>query len=122
MEQFEGVLVCATNRMDNLDEAVLRRFEVKIKFGYLKADQAWSLFTQGFTIFYECDLEYDNPSSIIRRLEQLTTLTPGDFAAVHRKARVLGKSFDSESLLTALEGECRAKQRGSTSVEGFRLN
>jgi SpoVK/Ycf46/Vps4 family AAA+-type ATPase len=122
MEQFEGVLVCATNRMDNLDEAVLRRFEVKIKFGYLKADQAWSLFTEGFTILYECDLDYDNPSSIIRRLEQLSTLTPGDFAAVHRQARVLGKSLDGESLLTALEKECRVKQRGTTSVEGFPLN
>lgn len=53
------------------------------------------------------------------RLSQLRTLTPGDFATAVRQARMLGKPFDSERLLVALEEECRAKQHGMKPVAGF---
>ncbi len=44
MEQFEGLFICATNLMDRLDPAVIRRFDVKIQFDYLRPDQAGKLF------------------------------------------------------------------------------
>jgi SpoVK/Ycf46/Vps4 family AAA+-type ATPase len=36
MEQFEGLFICASNLMDQVDPAVLRRFDLKIQFDYLK--------------------------------------------------------------------------------------
>jgi transitional endoplasmic reticulum ATPase len=41
MEAFPGIFVASTNLMDNLDPAALRRFDIKVKFGYLTAEQAW---------------------------------------------------------------------------------
>ena len=38
MENFKGVMVGATNFMDNLDAAIMRRFTFKLQFDYLEAD------------------------------------------------------------------------------------
>ena len=35
MENFNGVMVGATNFMDNLDAAIMRRFTFKLQFDYL---------------------------------------------------------------------------------------
>ncbi|MBW6608203.1 ATP-binding protein, partial [Salmonella enterica subsp. enterica serovar Weltevreden] len=43
MESFSGVFVASTNLMEGLDQAALRRFDLKVKFDYLRADQAWAL-------------------------------------------------------------------------------
>ena len=44
MENFNGVFVCATNFMEHLDQAAMRRFSFKLKFDYLKPDQSELLF------------------------------------------------------------------------------
>lgn len=44
MESFPDVLIASTNLMDGLGQAALRRFDLKVKFDYLKAGQAWALF------------------------------------------------------------------------------
>ena len=44
MEMFSGIFIASTNLMDSLDQAALRRFDLKVKFGFLKKDQAESLF------------------------------------------------------------------------------
>ena len=36
MERFRGLMVATTNRLDGLDPACLRRFQVKIGFGCFK--------------------------------------------------------------------------------------
>src|SRR5690606_23212189 len=43
MESYEGVFIATTNLMANLDQAALRRFDLKVKFDYLHAAQAWEL-------------------------------------------------------------------------------
>ena len=40
MEEYEGILICATNLMNNLDPATMRRLDFKIHFEYLEAAQA----------------------------------------------------------------------------------
>jgi len=119
MEQFDGLFICATNLMDQLDPAVLRRFDFKIRFDYLRSNQAETLFARVLA-----DLQgYQRPrrcaEPIKRRLSKLSTLTPGDVATVVRQARAFGKHYDNEQLLAALEEECRAKQRGMKPVTGF---
>jgi len=44
MENFNGIFIATTNLMDGLDQASLRRFDLKLEFGYLKREQAWQLF------------------------------------------------------------------------------
>ena len=37
MESFAGIFIASTNLRDNLDQAALRRFDLKIKFDFLLA-------------------------------------------------------------------------------------
>ena len=46
MESYRGLFIASTNLMDNLDEAALRRFDLKISFGYLAAEQITQLLSQ----------------------------------------------------------------------------
>ena len=45
MERFRGILICTSNRMKDLDEAAIRRFNHKLRFGYLNGE--------GNVIFYK---------------------------------------------------------------------
>jgi AAA+ superfamily predicted ATPase len=38
MERFQGILICTTNRFEDLDQASLRRFNYKIGFRFLKPE------------------------------------------------------------------------------------
>lgn len=38
METFDGVFIASTNLVDNLDQATLRRFDLKAKLDFLQAD------------------------------------------------------------------------------------
>jgi len=67
--------------MDNLDKASLRRFDLKLEFDYLKPAQAWDMF-----ISYAKDLGFKKPANSFKsEIENLTHLTPGDFAAIVRQ-------------------------------------
>ena len=46
--------------MDLPDQAVLRRFDLKIQFGYLKPDQVWNVFVLALT-----GTKSDNPAPLI---------------------------------------------------------
>ena len=43
MERFPGLLICATNYLDALDEAALRRFALKVEFRYLRLERSLAL-------------------------------------------------------------------------------
>ncbi|TSA00876.1 MAG: AAA family ATPase [Nitrospiraceae bacterium] len=119
MEAFEGLFICSTNLMDSLDQAVLRRFDLKIAFGYLKPDQAWNMFVLALKEQNGNNPEPNVPESVRARLVRLANLTPGDYATVLRQARVMGKNYDAEQLLVALEEECKAKEGSRKQVRGF---
>ncbi|OGQ55577.1 MAG: hypothetical protein A3J24_07225 [Deltaproteobacteria bacterium RIFCSPLOWO2_02_FULL_53_8] len=114
MECFGGVFVASTNLMEGLDQAALRRFDLKVKFGYLQPDQAWQLFLRhaealGLPI---------NESAKETVCRKLTVLTPGDFAAVARQARFRPIKSASD-MLALLEAECALKEDGRRQVIGF---
>ena len=81
IESYPGVLIPSTNLMDDLDPAAMRRFNLKIKFGYLRNDAAWALLEKQCEAF---GLPHA-PSSLRHDLGRLDFLTPGDFAAVARR-------------------------------------
>jgi len=78
MERFRGILICTTNRMKDLDQASIRRFNHKIGFDYLT--------DSGNQIFYDLFLvpfARDSLNSTLRtKIKQINYLTPGDFKIV----------------------------------------
>jgi SpoVK/Ycf46/Vps4 family AAA+-type ATPase len=81
MESFEGIFIATTNWMDKIDMASLRRFNHKVKFDYLTADQRWGLFVQEYCRLGGTMEEARSVEDQVRRMEGLT---PGDFAVVVR--------------------------------------
>lgn len=61
VEQFDGVVILASNKRENLDEAFARRFESMIYFPMPKAEQRLRIWQQGFSpkarLAREIDLE-----------------------------------------------------------------
>ena len=113
MEAFEGVFIASTNLMDQLDTAALRRFDLKVRFDYLRPDQAWIMFQDAAR-----RLGIEAESSVKGGLSSLAILTPGDFATVLRQAR-LNKPKDSRELLGRLEAECEVKPDSRRKPIGF---
>ena len=114
MENFEGIFIATTNLMDNLDKASLRRFDLKLEFDFLKAEQSWNMF-----LSYCKDLKLAKPSiSFKRAVESLRYLTPGDFAAVTRQNR-FRPITDVKDFIQRLEDEIAVKSVPSGNTMGF---
>jgi SpoVK/Ycf46/Vps4 family AAA+-type ATPase len=114
MESYSGLFIASTNFMDSLDQAVLRRFDLKVKFDYLKPEQAWQMLVR-----QSDSMGINEPSDISRsELARLAVLTPGDFAVVARQHRFRPLSNASE-FIAALKQECDFKEDGRKSSIGF---
>ncbi|GAB2745188.1 AAA family ATPase [Melaminivora jejuensis] len=113
MEAFDGVFIASTNLMQGLDQAALRRFDLKVKLDWLRPAQAWELLQRHCA---QAGLAAPGPQEQAR-LAQLRQLAPGDFAAVLRQARFKPLP-DAAALVAALEAECALKE-GGRGVLGF---
>lgn len=113
MEGFQGIFIATTNMFDALDAAALRRFDLKVKFGFLRPDQAWQLFVD-----IAKKLNFDTSAIHQTMLRKLHLLTPGDFANVILQSRLRNISSSSD-LLILLKAECAAKPEGSQRAIGF---
>lgn len=113
MESFSGVFIATTNLMTGLDQAALRRFDLKIKFGFLKQEQAWNLLQQ-----YCKSLAISKPNKSLKiSLDALNNLTPGDYAAVARRHR-FNPITSAKAMIDALAAECVVKE-GAKRTIGF---
>lgn len=119
MENFNGVFICATNFMEHLDRAAMRRFSVKLKFEYLRQDQVVSLFMSTMRQLSGEMLDLSAMQSATQRLSQLTQLTPGDFKAVTNEFILLGKQPIVDSLLGSLAQENSLKESSGKVRMGF---
>ncbi|KXS55540.1 MAG: ATPase central domain-containing protein [Marinobacter sp. T13-3] len=108
MERFKGVFLATTNRMDSLDSAVMRRFQLKVRFGYLAPAQLKGLLA---TCVVDADRVSQLPDSA---LAHFTAVTPGLIQAALSQLQLLGLRPKLDRLLTALEEE-QALQSGSFS-------
>ncbi len=102
MENFRGILVCATNFADNLDPATVRRFTFKVTFDYLSAE--------GKALFFERMFGRTPTEGDRATLEAIPNLAPGDFRTVRQSMRYLGEAADNAALLSALRDESNAKR------------
>jgi transitional endoplasmic reticulum ATPase len=119
LECFQGLLFCATNLFEDLDDASLRRFDLKIAFDFLTIEQREALFHRTLAVLGGAAPDARIAPEIASALRRLDNLTPGDFATVRRQARVFGEVLDAAGLLQRLEAESRAKRGGREKAIGF---
>ncbi|MCK0165908.1 ATP-binding protein [Marinobacter sp. S6332] len=99
LERFEGILLATTNRFDSLDKAILRRFHLKVEFGYLSAVQLKELIES-------CVIDKDRARGLrTDQLAQFEYLTPGLVRAAVQNLRLRGFKPRTERLLEALKAE-----------------
>ena len=113
MEAFAGVFIASTNLMHGLDQAALRRFDLKVKFDFLKPEQACELLRRYCT---KLGIAAPQPEKVAR-VSCLQNLTPGDFATVARRHQF--RPITSPAVLVeALIAECAIKE-GAKAAIGF---
>lgn len=117
MEAFDGVFIASTNLMDGLDEAALRRFDLKVKLGFLKSDQAVALLHE-----YCRELELGSVSDSHRAtVASIQNLTPGDYATIARR-HGFSPLVSASEFVGGLQGEARMKREGRMQAMGFVVN
>lgn len=113
LERYEGLFVATTNRLKHMDPAVLRRFDLKVEFGYLNSEQIKALWAQSIQ-----RLGFKASQKVPHSLLNLECMTPGDFATIERQAR-----FNSISDVQELEQrflmECAHKPNFKSLKIGF---
>lgn len=129
LHDFQGVVVLATNWLDHLDGALMRRMDAKVEFLPLNNEQTKTLLTY---LLAEVGVEKNAIASWIqdlpvKRLRGLYPLTPGDFATERRRIRFAPLTSNNdldrvEELIGLLEEEVRYKSRGAHPMGFVHLN
>jgi len=106
MERFRGILICTSNRFEDMDSASVRRFNHKVGFRYLKPE--------GNVIFYKKLLSVLSAATMSKVQEDMLLrihdLTPGDFRIVRDRFAIMEeKSATHEQMIQALVEEARIK-------------
>jgi SpoVK/Ycf46/Vps4 family AAA+-type ATPase len=114
MENFDGIFIATTNLMSGLDQASLRRFDMKLEFGYLKPEQAWKLFVANCQ---ELGIDLSD-KKLQEKMKYLTQLAPGDFVAVKRQSR-FSPVKSAEMFLERLGEEVSVKEKSGEVKMGF---
>lgn len=114
IESFPGMLIASTNLIDGFDQAALRRFDMKVKFDFLRTEQAWELLQRYCRTFH-----LDSPPHYLReQIAGLSQLTPGDFAVLSRQHRF--RPFEQAAeLFSALKAEVAMKGQHHAPIGFF---
>ncbi len=105
MENFGGVMIGATNFVENLDAAILRRFTFKLEFDWLTDD--------GKILFYERMFQSKLSPAEKKALVAIPNLAPGDFRTVRQSLYYLGGTITTADRLAALARESEAKSNNA---------
>jgi hypothetical protein len=118
MERFEGIFIAATNLMDVMDAAAMRRFTWKLEFLPLRDEQAWAMLRTEAGISKGQSKQHE---ALRAQLLAIKDLAPGDFATVKRQANMLGVPLTPEEWIEQLQVEAKAKMNGLRRQQlGFR--
>lgn len=114
LESFQGIFFASTNLVKNLDQAALRRFDLKVKFDYLKPHQSVTLLKK-----YSDHLELNVPSDLdIHRVNSMYNATVGDYAACARQSK-FNPFVTTTQFVDALVTTCSLKKDGVKHSLGF---
>ena len=110
MENFDGVMIGATNFIQNLDQAIMRRFTFKLQFNFLDDD--------GKRLFFQRMFKSELTEEELLRLNAIPNLAPGDFRTVRQSLFYYGGNVTNAQRLEALEREAAAKEGGAFTPRG----
>jgi len=114
MEKFQGLFVATTNLIDHLDQASLRRFDLKLEFKTLEPQQLEKIF-----ISYSEELKLETPTSQeIHQIKSLKNLSPGDFATINRQSK-FRKINSALEFIKRLKEEMKLKKLQDGKSMGF---
>lgn len=99
MEAFDGLFVCTTNLMEDIDRAAMRRFHYKVALSALLPLQRVALF---WRIAPSCS-DPDLVARIESRIRSMSSLTAGDFAIAADSLSVANLPATVEAVVEALE-------------------
>lgn len=116
IEEFDGVLLCTTNLIDNLDPATMRRFDFKISFDYLKPEQAIEM-AMDFCKVFKVPVTKQGRVMLEVKLGRLK-LAQGDFAALLRRYSVMNEKPKVQKLCEELKKEAGFREEKSRPI-GF---
>jgi ATP-dependent 26S proteasome regulatory subunit len=102
--EFDGVVVVATNRLDAIDSAALRRLDIKIHFEALKPIQVRA----GFVSLCNA-LQLTCSEDDLQKISALSGITPGDFACIARRLGFATVPPTADGLIALLEEELALK-------------
>jgi SpoVK/Ycf46/Vps4 family AAA+-type ATPase len=110
---FKGILIVTTNFLSHLDSASMRRFDLKVKFDYLKPEQVLCLWKK-----YSDDMLLSVVDLDVETVQKMSTLTPGDFANIKRQSKFL-PVVSSSDFLSRLQREVGLKNQSLNKGIGF---
>jgi len=114
LEAFDGLFIATTNLMGDLDPAAMRRFDYKVRMGFLKPAQVEAALAG---LLAEFGLPADDGNSLRNDMALLDRVAPGDFAVLKRQHR-LSPYVSRQQVLDALAGEQSLKASPSRRI-GF---
>ena len=113
MEKFEGIFIATTNLIDHLDQASLRRFDMKLEFKSLEPKQLEKIF-----ISYLDTLNLVVTNQELHQIKSIKNLTPGDFATIKRQSK-FKKIKSASEFIERLKEELKLKKLQDGKVMGF---
>ena len=97
MEEFSGILICTTNLRNVMDPAMQRRFHMLVEFKPMKFDGIKIMLEKYFPAYHLSNKE-------IEELEDMESVTPGDFGALSSRIRFMNQDdVNTEYILEELK-------------------
>ena len=114
MEDFDGIFIAATNRMEQIEPAAMRRFDWRVELDWLRPEQVLGLARE--TLSRHGSLAPTDDDA--RVLGRISPVAPGDFKVAERQAEVLGQSLTAEALIEVLRSEASRRTKDGDGI-GF---
>ncbi len=109
MENFDGIMVGATNFTASLDTAILRRFTFKLEFDFLD--------DSGKRLFFERMFRTKLSGREREELADIPCLAPGDFRTVRQALYYLGGTVTNSERIAKLRRESQLKMQNQPSLQ-----
>ena len=120
MENYNGILICSTNLLENLDPAAMRRFDFKINFDYLKPEQACEVALDMLDVL-KVELSKEDRGQLRIGLTGIK-LAHGDFAALLRRYVAMRAKPGWEQVVGDLKVEASFRETENSRPIGFLAN
>jgi len=116
MEKFKGIFIAATNFMQNVDQAAIRRFNIKLEFDYLTPEGNLVFYKRYFKVMPSKRLTLKQREAVMN----IKNLSCGDFKIVYQKYCFINKEeITHESLISGLTEEASIKRSFIKKKVGF---